>query len=526
MERYHDGLVQHQDVLNRLNVYPVPDGDTGTNMTLTVTSVLAACEGTETMADLAAAIAHGSLMGARGNSGVILSQILRGLVEMFHPDDGVGPAQLVDGLTRAADSAYESVVRPVEGTMLTVIREAATGARESGPTRGQDLGGLTEHVYDRALSALERTPELLPVLKEAGVVDAGGAGLLLLLGAFVEETTGTRIALPDPILAAAAAREEVDPSEAPAVSDLRYEVMFFLEADDANLNDFKTAWSCIGDSIVVVGGDGTYNCHIHTDDIGGSIEAGIRAGRPYDIRVTDLIEQSADASHHGFEPLPAFADAPLGVVAVAAGTGVRDVFRDLGAQSVVAGGQSMNPSTEDLLTEVERVAAETVIILPNNKNIIPVAGRLDELSAKSVRVVATRSVPEGIAAMLAYLPQGYPDRVVAGMERASREIVTGEITRAVRHADTPAGRVSAGEWLVLVGGTIVAAAADQAGALGDLARHGVGPEAELLTLIVGDGHDPAAVSGFTELMAAEHPDVEVVTVSGGQPLYPYLASIE
>ncbi len=524
MERYYQGLVQHRDVLNRLNVYPVPDGDTGTNMALTVGSVLTACEGTKTMAELSAAIAHGSLMGARGNSGVILSQILRGLSETFGGGDRVGMAQLIEGLSRAAEAAYESVVRPVEGTILTVIREAASGARES--DQAEDLSRLIELVYARALQALEQTPDLLPVLKQAGVVDAGGAGLLLMFGAFVEETTGVQTPLPEPIVSAAVAREQVDPSQAPAVADLRYEVMFFLEAQDENVGDLKTAWSEIGDSIVVVGGDGTYNCHIHTDEIGRSIEAGIRAGRPYDIRVTDLLEQSADASHHRFEPLPAFAEAPLGVVAVAAGDGLREVFRELGVQSVVGGGQSMNPSTEELLVEVEQIPANVVVVLPNNKNIVPVAGRLDELSTKSVYVVPTCSIPEGIAAMLGYLPEGDPDAVVAGMERAAGEVVTGEITQAVRDAETAAGQVSAGDWLVLVEGKIAAVAADQMSALRDLARHAVTPEAELVTLFLGDGHEPTAVEAFTELMAAEYPDLEVVSVNGRQPLYPYLASIE
>ena len=525
IERYHEGLLLHRDALNRLNVYPVPDGDTGTNMTLTVTAVIDAFHGAETMAEVAEAMSHGSLMGARGNSGVILSQILRGFADTFKACDGVGTNELIEALTRASDAAYESVVRPVEGTILTVAREAAMGARESGPVTGDDLGIMLNQVYVRALGALESTPDLLPVLKQAGVVDAGGAGLLLLIAAFVEETTGEARALPDGIVRAANERSLIEAS-ASAVADLRYEVMFFLEASETAVGPFRRSWAEVGDSIVVVGGDGTYNCHIHTDDIGASIEAGIAAGRPYDIRVTDLLEQRADASHHRFEPLADFADAALGVVAVAAGQGLVDMFRDFGAQAVVAGGQSMNPSTEDLLSEVDRMAADTVIVLPNNKNIIPVANRLGSLSTKDIRVIPTKSVPQGIAAMVSYMPGGSPDVVVTAMLTASEEIVSGEVTRAVRDAQTDAGPVREGEWLVIVDGAIVATTGEEADALRSVITNAVGPGTELATLILGDGHDPAAVAELAQFVAQEFPGVELETVDGGQPLYPYLVSVE
>ncbi len=528
LRRYHDALIRHRETLNQLNVYPVPDGDTGTNMVLTVTSVIEATDGAESMDEVAEGLAHGSLMGARGNSGVILSQILRGLAETIGPCQGIGTVELVEALNRASAAAYAAVVRPVEGTILTVVREAAAAAGEAGAGAGVDLAACLERVYERAQLALLSTPEQLPVLKQAGVVDAGGAGLLLLLGAFLEEVTGGETGLPESVLAAAAARQ-VEPAQlggAGDVASLRYEVMFFLEADDAAIPELKGSWSALGDSIVVVGGEGVYNCHIHTDDIGGAIEAGIRAGRPHQIRVTDLIEQSATTLVHRFEPLPEFERAEPGVLAVAAGDGVVAVFRELGAQAVVTGGQSLNPSTEELLTELEQMVAGTVIVLPNNKNIIPVAEQLDRLTDKSVVVVPTRSIPQGIAAMVSYTP-GTPLAALAEAMRAGAGGVrSAEITRAVRPAETDAGTVDAGDFLVLVDGSIVAVRPSELEALRALVDHAVDDGAELMTIMYGAGYDPVALDAFVAELHVLRPALEVELVAGGQPLYPYLVSVE
>ena len=278
MQRFYDRLHEHREALNRLNVYPVPDGDTGTNMALTVASVVDEVAGAETMEELSTAISHGSLMGARGNSGVILSQILRGLADTFRSAETVGTVQIVDAFDRASTAAYEAVMRPVEGTILTVLRESAEAAGQADTPEGEDLSGLLRRTYDRAEVSLQNTPELLPVLKEAGVVDAGGAGLLLLMAAFLEEVTGEETVLPAEIFKAVAGVIADGTGAEHDISGLRYEVMYFLEAKQEAVEVFKREWMEIGDSIVVVGGDGAFNCHIHTDDIGEAIEAGIRAG--------------------------------------------------------------------------------------------------------------------------------------------------------------------------------------------------------------------------------------------------------
>jgi len=533
ISRYHAQLTHHREALNRLNVYPVPDGDTGTNMSLTVQSVVEEVRDAQGMDAVTGAIAHGSLMGARGNSGVILSQILRGLSDTFRGYEEVGTTALVLALDRAADAAYQAVLRPVEGTILTVLRTAADAAAETGTEAGEDLGALLSRVYQRAERELENTPELLPVLKQAGVVDAGAAGFLLLIVAFLEEATGLDVIVPERIFNAAV--KATQPSRAddsqPTIADLRYEVMFLLDATDDRIDLLRRRWLELGDSIVIVGGDGTYNCHIHTDLPGPAIEAGIAAGRPHRLQITDLLDQAAaDVFHAGEsapESIPEFADAPVAVIPVVAGTGLVEMFRGLGAQQVVTGGQTMNPSTQDLLSAVEMVNAETVILLPNNKNIVPVANQVAALTDKRVLVVPTVSVPQGLAAMVAYFPaDGDGQHVAASMQAAADDLRTGELTRAVRSSATPIGQVSEGDWLGIVDGDLHNVHENEVGALTEMLEYLVGDDAELVTIITGLGAHPDATAAVKEWMATHRQGVEVDLTNGGQPLYPYLLSVE
>lgn len=528
VRRYHEQLVSYREALNELNVYPVPDGDTGTNMTLTMGSVVDSVDKAGSMAQVADAISHGSLMGARGNSGVILSQILRGLADTFRDVEEVRMPDVVAGLDRASTAAYKAVQRPQEGTILTVLREAAEAAQTEHPGAA-DLGGLLRRIYDRGVVALENTPELLPVLKQAGVVDAGGAGLLLLLASFLEVVTGIDVELPERVLRAHADLSSIEHDNG-GVADLRYEVMFLLEAEDDDVDRFRTAWAELGDSIVVVGGDRTWSCHIHTDLIGPSIEAAIAVGTPTDIRVTDLIEQAVDHSVHyngAFVPLPEVATAEIGVVSVVVGDGLIEVFRQLGVQGIATGGQTMNPSTEDLLAVVDAISAPNVLVLPNNKNIVPVAEQLDALSTKSVAVVPTRSVAQGIAAMIGYNPlEGDLDVLVEDMAAAASAVVTGEVTRAVRDAVVEFGPIKAGEWLGIADGTIVVADTDMETVLRGLVAALLMPGVELLTVYTGDGASPSALKALEAWLGDLHPEIEVAGLHGGQPLYPYLVSLE
>lgn len=545
---YRDALRAHQEALNRLNVYPVPDGDTGTNMALTVESVLGELEGTEPeLASVCKAIAHGALMGARGNSGVILSQILRGLTSTFSSAEVVDGPTVARALVAASEGAYQAVGRPVEGTILTVVREASEAGTEAAGQAGATLAGVLEAARAGSSSALERTPELLEVLRRAGVVDAGGSGFLLLLDAALCVVADRPV--PEPPAppgegpagearagGASGAAEPAPGSPEGEGADLRYEVMFLLEADDEGLEGFRRAWDEVGDSIVVVGGEGTWNCHIHTDDVGAAIEAGIEAGRPRRIRVTDLAEQVEEERWvREASPAPepeatgtAPGEAPASaVVAVASGKGLHRLFTGLGAASVVAGGQSMNPSTAELLDAVERCPSPEVVLLPNNSNIVAVARQVDGLtSTKVVRVVPTSAVNGGLAALVAFDPRRDAEENAKAMAEAAEGIIAGEVTRAVRPSSSGVGPIAEGDWIGIGPSGIEAVAPDVVGATTGLLEAVVGEGHELVTLIEGEqaqGDDTAAITGW---LAEHRPGVEVEVHQGGQPLYPYLLGIE
>ena len=553
---YRDLVRSHQQALNRLNVYPVPDGDTGTNMARTLDAVVAAVDGAP--AELAAtcdAISHGSLMGARGNSGVILSQVLRGIAATFRSCPRLDGAVLAAALTAASEAAYQAVLRPVEGTILTVVRESAEAATAAA-AGDAELAGVLAAARDRAGDALARTPDLLPVLRDAGVVDAGGAGYVLLLDAARHVVAGEPVPEPPPDAGGptgeafdAVARRQSAVAGELDVSEQRYEVMYLVTLEDARIGDLKARWGEIGDSIVVVGGDGIWNCHVHTNDIGAAIEAALDLdGRPSRIRVTDLFEEvsaehaARDASRAAAgEPLdgaaaiatppaPASVDLPAvtcAVVAVSSGPGITALFEQLGVQAVVSGGQTLNPSTAELLAAVDRVNADHVVVLPGNKNIIPVAEQLDALTARTVRVVPTRSMPEGLAALMVYDPEETAQVNTAAMRRAAEAIVAGEVTRAVRDSRTPAGDVAAGDWMGITGGDgIVAMAADVVGATTALLDRLVSDDRELVTVIRGADADDASLAEIETWMEVHRPGVEVEVHDGGQPLYPYLLGVE
>jgi uncharacterized protein len=544
MVAYRDVLHAHQQVINRLNVYPVPDGDTGTNMALTLDAVVAeleTLEGRRVMAEVCRAVAHGSLMGARGNSGVILSQLLRGVAERFDGAARIGATEVADALVVASDLARRAVVRPVEGTILTVARAAGEGATVARHAGG-DLLAVVEGARKSAARALEETPTMLEALARAGVVDAGGCGYLLLLDALLSVLDGRPMPDPphEPEGTAATSRagtgERARPmSEAGGVRlapvGPRYEVMYLLEAVDETIPDFKEVWAGLGDSIVVVGGDGLWNCHIHTDDIGAAVEACMDAGRPRGIRVTDLAEEVEEERWVREGAGAPVAEPPgppptTGVVAVVSGEGVGRILRSLGVHHQVPGGQSMNPSTAQILGEVESLGSDQVIILPNNPNICPVAEQVDDLTAKAVRVVPTGSIVEGFAALLAYDPGAGVEANEVAMRASAARVVPAEVTRAVRDATTAAGDVHEGDWIGLSREGVVSVADSAAGATVDLLHRLLGLDHELVTLIEGEGATPADTRHVTAWLQNEHPDVAVEVHHGGQPLYPYLLGIE
>jgi len=531
LSAFHGALETHREWINRLNVYPVPDGDTGTNMALTVGSVLEELEGIDLndRSAVCSAISHGSLMGARGNSGVILSQVLRGISGCLSNSADIDGAALATALTEASIAADGAVMKPVEGTILTVVRESARGAREieedATPIR------VIENALAEGQIALERTPEQLQVLREAGVVDAGGAGFLLLLHGILHVLDGREVpTAPDQVeLSFAGPAMSFDDES----SELRYEVMYLLYVPDEAIEGFKKVWAGLGDSIVVVGGDGLWNCHIHTDDIGPAIEAGIEVGRPQQIRVTDLAEEvmeerwvreaTAAGKSDGFpNPEPV----PCGVVAVSPAPGISRIFHSLGVQELVVGGQTMNPSAAELLEAVERVPADHVVILPNNSNIVAVARTVDGQSAKRVVVVPTTSVPEGFASLLGYDPQSDAASNGESMAEIAKGVVVGEVTRAVRETTTSVGEVATGDWVGLDRSGVCSIADAPSSAATALLDALVDRDHEILTVIVGEGVRDAETRAITEWIAENRPNIETEIHQGGQAHYPYLFGVE
>ena len=540
---FRDTLKLHAPGINRLNVYPIPDGDTGTNMARTLDAVVAELDLAEPeLGPTCNAISHGSLMGARGNSGVILSQILRGLVGILKDATDLSATKVAEALRAASAAAYQAVLKPIEGTILTVVRESADAATTAAAD-GASLVGVLRAARAAGKVALDNTPELLAVLKDAGVVDAGGAGFLLLLDSALFVVDGDPLPEPDEgdgpnmeQLELVSRRHAMDGGV--DVSELRYEVMYFVDLVDDRIQAFKESWGEIGDSIVVVGGDGLWNCHVHTNDIGAAIESALKLdGRPSQIRVTDLFEEIAEehavreAAIHTGHPhygagfgLPAVTCA---VVAVASGDGLAELFGQLGVQGVVTGGQTLNPSTAELLAAVEAVNADQVVVLPNNKNIIPVAEQLDALTTKSVRVVPTTSMPAALAALVVYDPEADVDVNLEEMTEGAQSVATGEITQAVRDTNSDVGAVTTGDWIGLVRGDgIVAVSGSLDGAACALLDHLITPGREIVTVITGSDSNAGHTDALLAWIVEHRPDVQVEVHRGGQPLYPYLFGVE
>ncbi len=523
--RTFEALLRAQkEVINRLNVYPVPDGDTGTNMSLTMASVaqkLAELPDAAPLGEVTSAIATSSLMGARGNSGVILSQMLRGLLADFSSDGDVDVAALRAGLRRADELARQAVSHPVEGTILSVARAAAEAAQS-----GEALGEVVRNARDGAKAALARTPEQLPVLKQAGVVDSGGTGLVLWFDALCHVVNGDPLpvtpALGDPLPEMTTVSEEQA-----TLAALRFEVMFLLEGSDDAVVDFRAAWELLGDSIVIIGGDGLYNCHIHTDHIGPAIEAALAVGRPRDIRVSDLLEQVREEAWVMAATTTATPYAQTtAVVAVVAGDGVASLYRSLGVSQLIYGGQTMNPSTAELVAAVKATGAASVIILPNNKNIRAVAEQVNDLVDVEVHVVPTTSVVEGLGALVGFNASLGGEVNAQAMKNFADGVTTGEVTQAVRDTDSPAGPVREGDWIGLSDAGIVAINPSLGEALCTLAGVMVDEDCELVTVLEGQGASAEVTEILLAYLAAHASDVEVDVHVGGQPLYPYLLGCE
>ncbi|HEU0129658.1 MAG TPA: DAK2 domain-containing protein [Mycobacteriales bacterium] len=508
-------LEAHRAEIDELNVYPVPDGDTGTNLALTMESVAAAlAEAGDDLAAVCAAAARGALLGARGNSGVILSQLLRGAGEVLGATAGADGADLRKALRRAAETAYGAVATPVEGTILSVARAAADAA-EAEPSG--TLADVVTAAARGAGEALRRTPSQLAALARAGVVDAGGRGLCVVLDALVRVVGGAVAEeAPEPLVprsrsALAVAREA-------GSDEYAYEVQYLLDA--ADVTALRERLGALGDSLVVVGGDGLWNVHVHVNDVGAAIEAGVEAGRPHRITVTRFADQTGQAT-------PSAAGGRA-VVAVVQGDGLAELYEAAGAV-VVTGGPSACPSTGMLLDAVLATGAAEVVLLPNDGNVAAAAlhaAAEARAQGRDVHVVPTRSPVQGLAALaVADAAKGFADDAIA-MSAAASGTRWAEVTTAVRDAQTSAGACRAGDVLGLVDGDVAVIGADLAEVAYDVLSRLLGAGGELVTIVTGEGCPAGLGDALAERVAAAHPLVEAEVHTGGQPHYPLLLGVE
>lgn len=520
-----DALKARREDVNRLNVFPVPDGDTGTNMSLTMDSVLAEVgklgEGAP-LAEICHAVTHSSLMGARGNSGVILSQILRGLCEPLAGADRVDALLIAECLDRSVAVAFQAVRRPVEGTILTVLRDASKAARPAADA-GADIGEVLAAVVDAAYDSVRRTPELLPVLKDAGVVDAGGYGLAILMEGFASAISGCDLRSFDVTVSDIATTPTITPANDWDDDEYLYCTEFLLFGKDLDRDTIEDFMESIGGSELVVGTSEELKIHVHTDDPARALAYAVALGEVAEVHIHNMRRQTEART----EGIRAAADTvkPLGFVAVAAGTGLAEILASLGVDEVVTGGQTMNPSTAELLAAVERVPAESVIILPNNRNIVMAANQTIGIAGKPVAVVPTTSVPQAFAALLAADPSGSVDANVSAMIEASESVRTGEITTAIKDSKGKVGKIRAGQIIGISDHEIEVVGED----VGDVASRLLdllAQDGEAVTLLAGEDLDDPTMEAIAERMRAAHPDLEVETHRGEQPLYPLIMSVE
>lgn len=526
-------LRTHQEVVNALNVFPVPDGDTGTNMVLTMQAAY------DEIADsperhfgrMAHAVAQGALMGARGNSGVILSQIWRGFARGTERAEHLDGPTFVQAMAQARDTAYKGVVRPVEGTILTVIREVAAAVAEAAQ-ESDDLIALLQRAVEAADAAVAQTPELLPILKEAGVVDSGGKGLFFVLEGMWRWTQG--LPLDQPVVQAqplaslefAETHEQIEPGQ-----DFEVVVDFRPQAP-LDIQSFYSELEKMGTSIQVGEGDGMYRMHIHvpTEKLYDPIEYVRTLGTVTKVHIENLLAQleelEAESKSRASYEVQHIKPGQIAVVAVAPGPGIARVFASLGVAAIVEGGQTMNPSTQDLLHAFENLPTDRVILLPNNKNIILAAQAAVEVTVKQTRVVPSRTVPQGLVAMLSYDPDGDLDEVAAAMEAAMADVATGEITRATRTVEIDGVRVREGQYIGLLDGKLLLGGDTLEEVLLNLLAEADIEERELVTMFYGGELTKAQANRLADAVRERFPHLEVELQEGGQPHYALILSIE
>ena len=532
-------LEAKKEFINELNVFPVPDGDTGTNMTLTILSAAKEVKALENpdMVAIAKAISSGSLRGARGNSGVILSQLLRGFTKEIREHKEIDTITLAKACERATATAYKAVMKPKEGTILTVAKGASQKAAELAETT-EDLDTFISEVINYAQEVLEKTPEMLPVLKEAGVVDSGGQGLLEVMRGAYDAFQGKEIDYS--AIEASAGTKMVKPSEQ-AETEIKFgyctEFIIMLEKEFTakDETEFKAYLESIGDSIVCVADDDIVKIHVHTNDPGLAIQKALTYGQLSRMKIDNMREEHQERLIKDAEKLAAQqAEAKkaeprkeVGFIAVSIGEGMNEIFRELGADYIIEGGQTMNPSTEDMLNAIDQVNAEHIFILPNNKNIIPAANQAQTLTEdKDIIVVPSKTVPQGITAIINYMPDADAQTNLEAMIEGIGNVKTGQVTYAVRDTHIDDKEIHEGDIMGIGDSGILAVGQSVEETTKEMLAQLVDEDTELISLYYGQDVQEESAENFAQEIEDLYPDVDVDVHSGGQPIYYYVLSVE
>ncbi|MGH2104910.1 DAK2 domain-containing protein [Aerococcus urinaeequi] len=539
-------LSENAEYVNSLNVFPVPDGDTGTNMNLTYTSGIERVikQHSDTVGEVGEDLAKGLLMGARGNSGVILSQLFRGFAKAIEGKTTIEAQDLANAFQRGIDTAVKAVMKPVEGTILTVARDsAAAGMQKAEQTN--DIIEVMTAVLEEAQTSLENTPNLLPVLKEVGVVDSGGQGLVYIYHGFLESLTGESIPVksadPNKANVTELAHQEnfFNTAHSVASEDIHYgyctEIMVKIGegetvTDEFDYDTFRNHLDGIGDSLLVVSDDEIVKVHVHTETPGEVMNYGQKFGSLVKIKVDNMRLQHDDIldgkGSNEAESTPAVERTNLAIIAVAAGEGIENLFKDMGVKSIISGGQTMNPSTNDILDAINKANADNVIILPNNKNIIMAANQAVEVSEIPAAVVETKYISQGLTAMLGYNPDGTLDDNKAAMVAEMANVTSGQVTVAVRDTTVDGLEIHKDHFMGIIDGKIVSEDADLVKETINMVNAMIDEDKELVTLIFGEETDQATAELIAEAVESANEDIEVEIVDGGQPVYHFLASVE
>ena len=533
-------LEAKKEFINELNVFPVPDGDTGTNMTLTIMSAAKEVQSLENadMLTIAKAISSGSLRGARGNSGVILSQLLRGFTKEIREHKEIDAVILAKACERATATAYKAVMKPKEGTIRTVAKGISRKAEELAETT-EDLEVFIPEVIKYAEEVLAQTPEMLPVLKEAGVVDSGGQGLLEVIHGAYDAFLGKEIDYA--AIEASGGTKMVKPSQQ-AEADIKFGyctefiIMTEKEFTDKNEAEFKAYLESIGDSIVCVADDDIVKIHVHTNDPGLAIQKALTYGQLSRMKIDNMREEHQEklikdaekaAAQQASEKKKKEPRKPVGFIAVSIGEGMNGIFRELGADYIIEGGQTMNPSTDDMLSAIDEVNADHIFILPNNKNIILAANQAQSLTDdKDIIVIPTKTVPQGITAIISYMPEADVDTNIEALEEAIKNVKTGQVTYAVRDTHIDDKEIHEGDIMGIGDRGILAVGQSVEETTKEMLAQLVDEESELISLYFGQDVLEEDAENFAQEVEELYPDVDVDVHMGGQPIYYYVLSVE